>query len=443
MKIMEEARIAKEKFGLLNAVNSHPVEHKKGRLAGIGVSVKDNICVQGMPATAGSAILANYIPVFDATVIEKVVAEGATIVGKAAQDEFGFGTFSVNIGEGLSRPKNPIDPTRSAGGSSGGSAGFTKLATAPHIAIGESTGGSIAAPASFCGVAGFTPTYGRVSRFGLIDYANSLDKIGTMGKTVFDAALLLEIISGFDERDSTSANEPVPLLSKAKPVLKGKRIGVVSDFFGKGIDPKVSQVCQDAIAKAESKGAKIVDVSLKKNAKYGVSAYYLIGMAETSTNLAKYCGMRYGQTLPLSGHFDDFFSSVRSRFFGPEAKRRLILGTFCRMSGYRDAYYLKALKVRTVLIREYKEAFQKCDVLVHPTMPFVAPRFEEIEKLSPLQNYAADLCTVPANLAGLPHLSIPVGTAEKMPVGLMLTGNHFDELGLTEAGLGFEAAVKQ
>jgi aspartyl-tRNA(Asn)/glutamyl-tRNA(Gln) amidotransferase subunit A len=440
---MDEAQEAKKRFGHFNALNPAPVLQKKGRLAGIGISVKDNVCVTGMPATAGSAVLSNYIPVFNATVIEKALSEGATIVGKTSQDEFGFGTFSVNIGKGLSAPKNPLDPARSCGGSSGGAAGFTAFAKEPHIALAESTGGSIACPAAFCGVAGFTPTYGRVSRFGLIDYANSLDKIGSMGKTVSQAALLLEILSGFDPRDSTSADQPVPLLSKAKPTLKGKTIGLVDEFFGEGIDPKVAKACEDALDAAKSAGARIAHVSLEKNAEFGVSAYYLIAMAETSTNLAKYCGMRYGQTVPLSGHFDEFFSKVRSEFLGAEAKRRVILGTFSRMSGYRDAYYLRALKARSALMKEYAAAFSKCDVLAHPTMPFVAPRFEEIRKLSPMQNYAADLCTVPANLGGFPHLSIPVGTAERMPVGLMLTAPHFAELPLTQMGLGLESVVSK
>src|SRR3989338_8310550 len=417
MKIMDEALVAKEKFGLFNAINPNPKAFSKGCLAGIGISVKDNICVEGLPSTAGSAILSNYVPVFNATVIEKVLAEGGLIVGKTSQDEFGFGTFSVNIGKGLSMPKNPVDPNRSCGGSSGGAAGFTRFASAPHTALAQSTGGSIACPAAFCGVAGFTPTYGRVSRFGLIDYANSLDKIGSMGKTVSKASLLLEILMGFDPRDSTSVNQPVPEISNAKPVLKGKTIGIVEEFFGDGIDSKVSKSCENALDAAKSAGAKVVSVSLSKNARFGVAAYYLIAMAETSTNLAKYCGMRFGQSLPLQGHFDDFFSRVRSEFFGAEAKRRVILGTFSRMSGYRDAYYLKALKARSALMKEYFEVFKHCDVVCHPTMPFVAPRFSDIKKLSPMQNYAADLCTVPANLGGFPHLSIPVKEVEKLPVG--------------------------
>ncbi|MDO8625734.1 MAG: amidase family protein [Candidatus Diapherotrites archaeon] len=443
MNILDEARVAKEKFGLFNALNPDGKESKKGRLAGIGISVKDNICVAGMPATAGSAILSNYVPVYNATVIEKVLVQGATIVGKTSQDEFGFGTFSTNIGTGLSAPKNPLDPSRSCGGSSGGAAGFTRFATAPHIALGQSTGGSIACPAAFCGVVGFTPTYGRVSRYGLIDYANSLDKIGTLGKTVSEAALLLEIISGHDPRDSTSAEVAVPALSKAKPVLKGKTLGVVTEFFGKGIDFDVSNACKDAIAAAESQGAKIKEISLSKNSEFGIPAYYLIAMAESSTNLARYCGMRYGETVPLSGHFDEYFSAVRSKFFGTEAKRRIILGTFARMSGYRDAYYLRALKARSVLLREYADAFESCDVLVHPTMPFVAPRFDDITKLSPMQHYAADLCTVPSNLAGLPHLSLPVQTKSRLPAGLLLTAPHFSELELTRITLGIEQAVKK
>lgn len=412
-------------------------ENAKGRLLGVPLSVKDCICVQGLESRAGSAVLNGYLPVFDATVISKARSEGAIIIGKTAQDEFGFGTFSTNTGNSFGIPKNPLDKARSCGGSSGGSAGFTAFSKMPHVSMAESTGGSIACPASFCGVIGFTPTYGRVSRYGLIDYANSLDKIGSMGKSTADASLLLEVIAGHDLKDSTSLDEKMDLNAPAN--VKGLKIGIAKEFFGKGIDSAVSKTVWASLKKLEKAGAKISKVSLPLNSKYAISTYYLIAMAESSTNLAKYCGMRYGAHETLSGSFNEYFSKVRSRNFGEEAKRRILLGTFARMSGFRDAYYLKAMKVRTKLIKEFKIAFKSFDVLAHPTMPIVAPKFSEIKKLSPLKQYSMDLCTVPASLAGLPHISVNAGTAKKMPVGVMFTANHLKEAKLVKAASALEA----
>ncbi|HLD59112.1 MAG TPA: amidase family protein [archaeon] len=409
----------------------------KGKLFGLPVSVKDCICVKGVESRAGSRILEGYSPTFDATAIEKAKNQGAIIIGKTSQDEFGFGTFSANIGLGFKRPKNPFDLERSCGGSSGGSAGITALAEFAHASIAESTGGSIACPASFCGIAGFTPTYGRVSRYGLIDYANSLDKIGSMGKTVSEAGLLLEAISGFDRKESTSLDEK--LAFEKKQSVKGMKIGIVKEFFGEGINQDVSKIVWNAIKKLEKAGAKIKEISLPLNAKFAVSAYYLIAMAESSTNLAKYCGMRYGMHENLSGGFNEYFSKVRSNNFGEEAKRRILLGTFARMSGFRDAYYLRAMKARTKMINEFKIAFKEFDVLANPTMPVIAPKFSEIEKLSPIEQYAMDLCTVPANLAGLPHLSVNAGSSSGMPVGIMLTANHLQEQKIFSAGIALEA----
>jgi len=415
----------------------------KGKLFGIPVSVKDCICVKGVESTAGSAILKGYRPLYNATVIERAEKEGAIIIGKTAQDEFGFGTFSRNVGKGFEIPLNPHDKERSCGGSSGGSAGFTALTELTQVSISESTGGSIACPASFCGVFGFTPTYGRVSRYGLMDYASSLDKIGSMGKNVHDAALLLEAIAGNDEKDSTSLPNPVENYSQfLEKSPKGLKIGVVKEFFGKGIDKKVSETVWKSLKMLESEGAKIEEISLPLNAEYGLSAYYLVAMTEASTNLAKYCGLRYGNALDLNGSFDEYFTKVRTEFFGEEAKRRIILGTFARMSGFREAYYLKAMKARTLLIEEFQKAFKKFDVLANPTMPVIAPKFSEIEKLSPMQNYAMDLCTGPANTAGLPHASIPCGETSKMPVGLMLTADYLKEKELLSASAFAEKVFK-
>ncbi|TRO62410.1 Asp-tRNA(Asn)/Glu-tRNA(Gln) amidotransferase subunit GatA, partial [Candidatus Bathyarchaeota archaeon] len=401
----------------------------KGKLAGYAVSVKDNICVKGMQSTAGSKILEGYIPPYDATVIARCRAEGAGIIGKTTQDEFGFGTFNVNTP--YKKPLNPHDPERSTGGSSGGAACLTAVADFPHVAISESTGGSISCPASWCGVVGVTPTYGRVSRWGLIDYANSLDKIGVMGKTVAEAALLLEVISGPDQHDSTVLKKPVPSYTELDHI-DDLRIGVPKEYFGAGIDPEVEKAVWGSIKRLESSGASVSEVSLP-HTKYALSSYYIIAMAEASTNLAKFSGLRYGLQMPISGDFNHYFSEVRTKGFGEEAKRRVMLGTFTRMAGYRDAYYLKALRVRTRVIEDFTQAFRSCDVLAAPTMPVVAPRFDEIERFEPIQHYMMDVLTVAPNLAGIPMVSVPCGEAHGMPVGLHFMADHLEEHKLLKA----------
>ncbi len=397
---------------------------RKGKLLGVPVSVKDCICVKGVESRAGAKILSGYKPVFDATAVRKVREEGAIILGKTVQDEFGFGTFSVNVTAGKI-PLNPLDKQRSCGGSSGGAAGFTALTQHTHAALAESTGGSIAAPAAFCGVSSITPTYGLVSRYGLMDYASSLDKIGSMGKTIEDASLLLQVISGKDAMDGTSLDSK-PF---GKENMKGIAIGLPKEFFSAVKNDKLVSEVRKKIDSAKELGAKIVDVSLPLNAEYGIAAYYLIAMSEASTNLAKYCGMRYGFEKPLSGTFNEYFSDVRSEAFGTEAKRRILLGTFARMSGFRDAHYLRAMKARTKLINEFKSAFKKVDLIALPSMPIVAPKFSEIEKLTPLEHYAMDICTVPPNLCGLPHSTIPVGKVKgtDLPSSLMLIADHLQE----------------
>ena len=411
---------------------------KSKKLLGIAISVKDNICVKGVETTAGSRILKGYRPLFDATVVRKAVEQGAIIIGKTAQDEFGFGSFSVNVGLGFKVPKNPFDSSRACGGSSGGAAGMTQKASFPHIALGQSTGGSVAAPSSFCGVFGLTPSYGRVSRYGLIDYGNSLDKIGTLGKNMHDAALLFECIAGFDENESTTTDKPVEKYSEAgKANNKNIKIGIIKETFN-GTDKNVEKNVMKGIEKLKENGIKIEEVSLSLPIKYGLAAYYILATSEASTNLAKYCGMRYGVNEDVKGSFNEYFSKVRSEHFGKEAKRRIILGTFARMSGYRDAYYLKATKVRAKIIEEYKKLFKRYDALLSPTMPILPPKFSEIEKLSPLQNYMMDIMTVSPNLAGLPHLSVPVGFEGKLPVGMMLTSDHFEEGKLLRIGGLFE-----
>ncbi|MBS3053731.1 MAG: Asp-tRNA(Asn)/Glu-tRNA(Gln) amidotransferase subunit GatA [Candidatus Aenigmarchaeota archaeon] len=409
-------------------------------LYGLPISVKDCICVKGMQSSAGSKILQGYMPPFDATAVARIKESGARVLGKTNQDEFGFGTFSTNSAYGV--PKNPYDPQRSCGGSSGGAAGITAALKMPHIALAESTGGSISCPAAFCGVVGLTPTYGLVSRYGLIDYANSLDKIGVMARCVYDAALLLSHIGGHDPMDSTSLNIKKQDYTKsaAKKDLKGLRIGVPKEYFD-GVDPKITKQVESAIEKLESLGAKSVKISLPMT-KYALAAYYIIASAEASTNLSKYCGMRYGLHLDIEGNFSDYFSKVRSAGFGLEAKRRIILGTFARMSGYRDAYYLKAMKVRTMIINDFKKAFKKCDVLAAPTMPILPPKFSDIARLTPLENYQMDALTVPSNVAGIPQLSINCGFISSLPVGLHLMADHLQESRLIETAAAFETAAR-
>jgi aspartyl-tRNA(Asn)/glutamyl-tRNA(Gln) amidotransferase subunit A len=410
-----------------------------GRLAGVAVSVKDCLCVKGVQSRGGSAVLNGYKPVFNATAVQKLIDEGAIIIGKTAQDEFGFGSFSTNVGNGLDIPLNPFDKTRACGGSSGGSGGITQVADFAHVSLGESTGGSIVAPASFCGVVGFCPTYGRVSRYGLMDYANSLDKIGAMTKKISDTALVQELISGYDNKESTTLNSPVDKYSDwLSQDVKGQRIGIIKECFGEGVDEQVSKHVWNGIKKLEDAGVKYDEVSLPLVKKYGVETYYLIAMSETSTNLAKYCGMRYGAHDKLKEGFNDYFSKVRSKNFGKEAKRRIIIGTFARMAGFRDAYYMKAMAVRTKIINEYKSHFKKYKALVSPTMPILPPTFKEIEKLTPLQNYMMDIMTVGSNLAGMPHVNINVGKSNGLPVGMLMTADHLKERRLFQLGGVFE-----
>jgi aspartyl-tRNA(Asn)/glutamyl-tRNA(Gln) amidotransferase subunit A len=397
----------------------------KDDFLGIPISVKDAICTKGIRTTAGSKILENYIPPFDAHVIEKIKKVGY-LIGKTAMDEFGFGTFCMNCAFGI--PKNPLDTRRSCGGSSGGAACLTSALpkNIPHIAIAESTGGSISAPAAFCGVVGITPTYGRVSRYGLIDYASSLDKIGIIGKNCFDAAYGLTKIAGFDKRDSTSIDQKEEDYTKSLEKDPSKmRIGIPKEYFV-GVDEEVSQEIWRQIKKLESLGVKYEEFSLPST-KYALPAYYIIAVSEASTNLAKFCGIRYGESLEIKEGYNEYFSKVRGKYFGTEAKRRCIMGTFYRKAGYRDKYYLKALKIRGHLINEFKSAFQKYDCLVTPSMPIISPKFTEIAELTPMQNYAMDILTVGPNLCGVPHLSVPVGRSQGMPIGLHIIGDHLQE----------------
>jgi aspartyl-tRNA(Asn)/glutamyl-tRNA(Gln) amidotransferase subunit A len=441
-KVIEECKKINREYFYFNATSEElaieqaeaVARNPKGRLAGLPVSVKDCICVRDVESRAGSKILSGYKPVFDATVIEKIKKEGGIIIGKTSQDEFGFGSFSVNVGIDFETPLNPFDRQRACGGSSGGSGGITQKATFPHVSLGESTGGSIVAPASFCGVFGLCPTYGRVSRYGLIDYANSLDKIGPMAKSVPDIALVQHVISGHDKREPTTLNVPVEEYGNAlNKNCKGMKIAVVRESLGEGIQGDVEKTVWGYVKKLEGNGISYKEVDLPLNMRYGIATYYIIAACEASTNLAKYCGMRYGQHEKLEGGFNEYFCKARQNF-GKEAKRRIIIGTFARMAGFREAYYLKAMKLRTLLIQEYKRIFKNFDALLTPTMPILPPRFSEIRKLTPLQNYMMDILTVGPNLAGLPHLNVPIGFRQELPVGALLIADHLQEPKLIQIG---------
>lgn len=383
-------------------------------------SAKDNLCAQGFQARAGSRILEGYRPPFDATAVARMRSAGRALIGKTNMDEFGFGTFCTNSGFGV--PRNPFEIGRSCGGSSGGAAAAACLLEG-HVALGVSTGGSISCPASFCGVLGLTPTYGRVSRYGLIDYANSLDKIGLLTREAKDIRTCLPIISGPDPKDPTSCVQP-PL------TLDGRHVAQVAvpEEAMKNLSTGVEEEFRKALKLLEDQlGIEVRSVSMP-SLQYALSAYYVLATSEASTNLARYCGMRFGvKGGSISQHFNDFFSETRSAFFGTEAKRRILLGTYARMVGFRDRYYMKALAVRQLIISEYNRIFQDSDLVLTPSMPFVAPKFGEIERMKPLEVYQADYLTVPANLAGTPHLSLPCGYHEGMPVGMQFVAPHWEE----------------
>lgn len=404
----------------------------KGKLYGKVISVKDAICTKGIKTTAGSAMLANYIPPFNATVIELIEAEGGVVIGKTAMDHFGFGTFCTNVGNGLPVPRNPHDLERATGGSSGGAgaATYSFSDSVGHLALAESTGGSITAPAAFCGVVGFTPTYGRVSRYGLIDYANSLDKIGTMGKDISEAELLGQVIFGKDEKDETSQAQ------EEKPVKKIKKIGIIKEMLN-GVDEKILKVFRQSIDKLDIEYEEVSFPLID----YSVASYYIIATAEASSNLARYYGMRYGAQEEISGSFSEHFAKIRSKYFSDEEKRRIILGTFVRTAGYKEKYYMKSLNIREKIKQEFALLFKRFDALATPSMPIVAPKFDEIAKLKPIEVYALDSCTIPPNLAGIPHLSIPMGKVGNMPVGLQVICNSWEENTLFEFGKEIEAKL--
>lgn len=425
-KFRKELEEADEKLNLMRTTKER--EASSGELEGVPFVVKDSICTENTVSSAGSQILKNYTPVFDATVVERLKAKGAKFHGKTNMDEFGFGTFSTNCA--FETPKNPHDPERVVGGSSGGAGAVVAAVDQPIISLGESTGGSITNPAAYNGVVGITPTYGRVSRYGLIDYANSLDKIGILAKTVFGAAKGLEVIAGEDENDQTTSSKEVEKYSD----LENKEdltIGVPKQYLElEGLQEGVKANFKRSLEKFRSMGHEVKELDMPLlSADYAVPVYYIMAVSEASTNLAKMSGMRYGiEGKPEEFEdFDQYFSTVRSEGFGEEAKRRILLGTYTRQAGYRDQYYIKAAKVRQKIIDQYKKVFKEVDVLVSPSMPNIAPKIEETEDMSPTEIYAMDTLTVGPNLAGMPMISVPNGESEGMPTGLHIIGDHFEE----------------
>ncbi|MEM3781779.1 MAG: Asp-tRNA(Asn)/Glu-tRNA(Gln) amidotransferase subunit GatA [Candidatus Micrarchaeaceae archaeon] len=436
-RVLEQSKQIQERFSPFITLAERLVLADRGMLAGLPVVVKDNLCTLGMRTTAGSKILEDYVPPFDSTAVARAKEEGAGVLGKSGMDEFGFGTFSTNCAYQI--PKNPVDASRSCGGSSGGSACAVAAATFPVVSIAESTGGSITSPAAFTGTVGLTPTYGLVSRWGLIDYANSLDKIGPITKTVYDAALVLSVIAGADSKDSTSLGVEKKDYTKAVGSdCRGMRIGIPKEYFSEAVDKGIKARVFEAISKLEGEGIKCEEMSMPST-EIAIPTYYIISMSEASTNLAKFGGLRYGLQPALEGNVQEYFTKVRTTGFGEEAKRRIILGTFMRMSGYRNKYYIKAMKVRSLIIDEFKRAFRKYDALIAPSMPILPPRFSEIEKLEPAQIYSADVLTVAPNLAGVPTLSVPFGSVSGLPVGVQLIADHLQEHKLIAIGSFLEA----
>ena len=432
---------AKEQDKDIHAYLRFQEDEKKWQ--GVPIAVKDNMLAIGMPTTCASKILENYQPSYQATAIGKLEQNGLGVFGKTNMDEFAMGSSTETSAFGLT--KNPHDLTRVPGGSSGGSAAAVSSGMA-LAALGSDTGGSIRQPASFCGVVGLKPTYGRVSRYGLVAMASSLDQIGTFTKDVKDAAYLLNIISGFDKFDSTSSKENVPnYLESLNKGVKGLKIGIPKEYFAEGMDADVEKNIKEAIKKYESLGAEIVEISLP-NTEYALAVYYILMPAEVSSNLARFDGIRYGYSIERdlgigNTTLDEVYKMSRAKGFGPEPRRRIMLGTFVLSHGYYDAYYLKAQKVRTKIIEDFKNAFEKVDVIATPTTP--TPAFKIGEKISdPLTMYLSDIFTVSANLAGVPALSLPCGIVEregkKLPVGLQLIGKHFDESTILRAAHSLE-----
>lgn len=405
--------------------------------SGIPIAIKDNIITKGLKTTAGSKMLGEFTPIYDATVIERLKASDVIIIGKTNMDEFAMGgsTETSFFGE----THNPWDHTKVPGGSSGGSA-TTVSAGNSIAALGSDTGGSIRQPASYTGIVGVKPTYGRISRYGLIAFGSSLDQIGPMTRSVEDNAALLNIIAGIDERDLTSSDKKVPdFTSKIGQDIRGMRIGLPKEYLGDGIDDGVKEVVRDAVKTLTDLGATVEEISLPRS-NYGVAAYYIIGSSEASSNLQRFDGIRYGYRAENVKNLEDVYVKTRSEGFGDEVKRRIMLGTYSLSAGSYDAYFKKAAQVRTLIIDDFNQVFENYDLIIGPTAPTPAyPIGAEID--DPTTMYMNDILTIPVNLAGLPAMSLPAGFSENMPVGLQIIAKPFDEETMYQAGAAFEKAT--
>ncbi|NPA95183.1 MAG: Asp-tRNA(Asn)/Glu-tRNA(Gln) amidotransferase subunit GatA [Thermodesulfobacteria bacterium] len=407
-------------------------------LTGIPLGIKDVICTEGIPTTCSSKMLENFRPPFDATVIEKFKAQGAVMTGKLNMDEFAMGSSTEN--SAFFPTKNPWDLDRIPGGSSGGSAAAV-AARMCVASLGSDTGGSIRQPASHCGVVGLKPTYGLVSRYGLVAFASSLDQIGPLTRSVKDAAIILESIAGHDQRDSTSLPMSVPAFSKAcTQGMKGMKVGVPKEYFIEGLQKDVETAIQGALKAMEDMGAEIVDISLP-HTEYAIATYYIIATAEASSNLSRYDGVKYGFRAENFSNLMEMYKETRAQGFGMEVKRRIMLGTYCLSAGYYDAFYKKASQVRTLIIEDFKNAFKKCDVIAAPVAPTTA--FKIGEKVhDPLQMYLSDIFTIPVNLAGIPGMSVPCGfDSEGLPVGMQIMAAHLQEETLFKAAYSLEKGL--
>lgn len=410
-------------------------EYKEGGvLSGIPVAVKDNISTKGIPTTCGSKILEGYVPPYDAHAVAMIKEAGAVIVGKTNMDEFGMGTTTEN--SAYFPTTNPCDRTCVPGGSSGGSAAAIASGMVP-MALGSDTGGSIRCPAAFCGIVGLKPTYGRVSRFGLIAYSNSLEQIGPMAKNVTDVSKLMEVISKPDIYDSTAYNRPYVHTPSAQ--IKGKKIAVPKEYFGEGVDEKVADCVRGAISKLEEMGAEIIDCSIP-SMKYALAAYYVTCTSEASSNLSRFDGVRFGPKVEMKRSWHDEYRDYRGERFGEEVQRRILLGTFALSAGYYGKYYAKAQVARSNIRNDFLRVLNEADLIAGPTMPNTAFKIGE-KSSNPLEMYLADILTVPANLAGVPAISVPCGKVGGMPVGLQIIGRHFDEESVVDAAFAYEQEV--
>jgi len=408
-------------------------------LLGIPIAVKDNMCTDGIRTTCASKILGNFIPPYDATVVKNLKKAGYVLCGKPNMDEFAMGSSTEN--SGFFSTKNPWALDRIPGGSSGGSA--AAIAAGECIgALGSDTGGSIRQPAACCGVVGLKPTYGRVSRYGLVAFASSLDQIGPITKDVTDSALLMNVLAGHDPHDSTSANIPVPDFTKAlKKDVKGLKIGMPKEYFIEGMDPEVEKAVKDAVKTLEGLGAKVVDISLP-HTEYAIATYYILATSEASSNLARYDGVKYGFRAQAPKDLLDMYMQSRDQGFGPEVKRRIMLGTYALSAGYYDAYYKKGQQARTLIKQDFEEAFKLVDVIATPTAPTAAFKIGE-KTTDPLQMYLSDIFTISVNLAGIPGLSMPCGfTKNSLPIGLQILGKHFDEETVLHTAFAYEQATE-